>query len=96
MEFCRSCGSPLPKPFLDLGNSPLSNRYLSEKNIHVMEPYYPLEIYCCPNCSLVQLDEFEAPVQIFSSDYAYFSSYSSSLVSALQNICRDDGEEVRV
>jgi hypothetical protein len=78
MEFCRSCGSPLPKPFLDLGNSPLSNRYLSEKNIHVMEPYYPLEIYCCPNCSLVQLDEFEAPVQIFSSDYAYFSSYSSS------------------
>jgi len=78
MEFCRSCGSPLPKPFLDLGNSPLSNRYLSEKNIHVMEPYYPLEIYYCPHCSLVQLDEFEAPGQIFSSDYAYFSSYSSS------------------
>ena len=78
MEFCRSCGSPLPKPFLDLGNSPLSNRYLSEKNIHVMEPYYPLEIYYCPHCSLVQLDEFEAPEQIFSSDYAYFSSYSSS------------------
>jgi len=78
MEFCRSCNSPLPKPFLDLGNSPLSNRYLSEKNIHVMEPYYPLEIYYCPHCSLVQLDEFEAPEQIFSSDYAYFSSYSSS------------------
>jgi hypothetical protein len=78
MEFCRSCGTPLPKPFLDLGNSPLSNRYLSEKNIHVMEPYYPLEIYFCPHCSLVQLDEFEAPEQIFSSDYAYFSSYSSS------------------
>ena len=78
MEFCRSCGSPLPKPFLDLGNSPLSNGYLSEENIHVMEPYYPLEIYYCPHCSLVQLDEFEAPEQIFSSDYAYFSSYSSS------------------
>jgi SAM-dependent methyltransferase len=43
-----------------------------------MEPYYPLEIYYCPHCSLVQLDEFEAPEQIFSSDYAYFSSYSSS------------------
>lgn len=78
MEFCRSCGSPLPKPFLDLGNSPLSNGYLSEKNIHVMEPYYPLECYYCPHCSLVQLDEFEAPEQIFSSDYVYFSSYSSS------------------
>jgi len=81
MEFCRSCGSPLPKPFLDLGNSPLSNGYLSEKNIHVMEPYYPLEVYYCPHCSLVQLDVFEAPEQIFSSDYAYFSSYSSSWLS---------------
>ena len=81
MESCRSCGSPLPKPFLDLGNSPLSNAYLSEKNIHVMEPYYPLEVYYCPHCSLVQLDVFEAPEQIFSSDYAYFSSYSSSWLS---------------
>lgn len=78
MEFCRSCGSQLPKPFLDLGNSPLSNGYLPEKNIHLMEPYYPLEIYFCPHCSLVQLDVFEVPEQIFSSDYAYFSSYSSS------------------
>jgi SAM-dependent methyltransferase len=43
-----------------------------------MEPYYPLEIYYCPHCSLVQLDEFKVPNQIFSSDYAYFSSYSSS------------------
>jgi hypothetical protein len=78
MKFCRSCGSTLQKPFLDLGNSPLSNGYLSEKNIHALEPYYPLEIYYCPHCSLVQLDEFEAPEKIFSSDYAYFSSYSSS------------------
>jgi SAM-dependent methyltransferase len=43
-----------------------------------MEPFYPLEVYYCPHCSLVQLDEFEAPDQIFSLDYAYFSSYSSS------------------
>jgi len=78
MDFCRSCGSLLPRPFLDLGNSPLSNRYLTEKFIHMMEPYYPLEVYFCPHCSLVQLDAFEAPEQIFSSDYAYFSSYSSS------------------
>ena len=78
MEFCRSCGSRLPKPFLDMGNSPLSNGYLSEKKIHAMEPFYPLEVYYCPHCSLVQLDEFEAPDEIFSSDYAYFSSYSSS------------------
>ena len=78
MKSCRSCGSPLPKPFLNLGNSPLSNGYLSEKDTHVMEPYYPLECYYCPHCSLVQLDEFEVPDRIFSPKYAYFSSYSSS------------------
>jgi len=78
MEFCRSCKSPLPKPFLDLGNSPLSNTYLSENDIHQPEIYYPLEIYYCPHCHLVQLDEFETPEHIFSTDYAYFSSYSSS------------------
>jgi len=43
-----------------------------------MEPYYPLEVYFCEHCSLVQLDEFEAPEQIFSAEYAYFSSYSAS------------------
>jgi hypothetical protein len=78
METCRSCGKRLPCPFLDLGNSPLSNAYLSEKIIHQPEVYYPLEIYYCPHCHLVQLDEFEKPEHIFSSDYAYFSSYSSS------------------
>jgi SAM-dependent methyltransferase len=61
-----------------LGNSPLSNAYLTEGNIHKTEPYYPLEIYYCPHCHLVQLDEFEKPEHIFSADYAYFSSYSSS------------------
>jgi SAM-dependent methyltransferase len=43
-----------------------------------MEPYYPLEVYFCEYCSLVQLDEFEAPEQIFSAEYTYFSSYSTS------------------
>jgi SAM-dependent methyltransferase len=78
MECCRSCRRQLPPPFLNLGNSPLSNAYLSEKDIHKPETYYPLEIYYCPHCHLVQLDEFETPENIFSADYAYFSSYSSS------------------
>jgi len=78
MECCRSCGRRLPSPFLDLGNSPLSNAFLSEKDLHKPEVYYPLEIYYCPHCHLVQLDEFETPEHIFSTDYAYFSSYSSS------------------
>jgi hypothetical protein len=68
----------LAEPFLSLGNSPLSNAYLSDDDLHRMEPYYPLDLYLCEKCYLVQLEEFEPAENIFSSDYAYFSSYSES------------------
>jgi SAM-dependent methyltransferase len=78
MAKCRSCGNELGAPFLSLGTSPLSNSYLSENDLHRMEPHYPLETYVCENCYLVQLLEFELAQNIFSADYAYYSSYSTS------------------
>jgi SAM-dependent methyltransferase len=57
--------------------SPLANSYLSPDELSRMEPFYPLHALVCANCMLVQLEEFETPDQIFS-DYAYFSSFSSS------------------
>jgi len=74
---CRFCSSPLTHTFVDLGMSPLSNAYLDNLQLHRMEPFYPLHVYVCANCFLVQLEEYETPQKIFS-DYAYFSSYSSS------------------
>jgi SAM-dependent methyltransferase len=59
--------------------SPLSNSYLSAEQLHRMEPTYPLRVYVCRKCLLVQLEEFESPEHIFT-DYAYFSSYSESWV----------------
>ncbi|MCL0096317.1 class I SAM-dependent methyltransferase [Thermodesulfovibrionales bacterium] len=78
MNNCRACDNVLEEPFLSLGNSPLSNAYLSKDDLNRMEPYYPLEVYVCERCFLVQLEEFETAKNIFSSDYAYFSSYSES------------------
>ncbi|MBZ0154773.1 MAG: class I SAM-dependent methyltransferase [Alphaproteobacteria bacterium] len=74
---CRFCGSPLSDTFADLGVSPLANSYLKQDQLLRMEPFYPLHVYVCPSCFLVQLPVFEAPEEIFS-DYAYFSSYSDS------------------
>jgi hypothetical protein len=74
---CRFCAAPLEDVFADLGMSPLANSYLSPERVNGMEPFYPLRALVCSNCFLVQLEEFETPEQIFS-DYAYFSSYSSS------------------
>jgi SAM-dependent methyltransferase len=74
---CRFCGAPLRDVFADLGMSPLANDYLPADRVNAMEPFYPLRALTCARCFLVQLEEFETPEQIFS-DYAYFSSYSSS------------------
>jgi hypothetical protein len=77
MSTCRFCGAPLRAVFADLGCSPLANSYLSPERVEAMEPFYPLRTLVCERCFLVQLDEFESPARIFS-DYAYFSSYSTS------------------
>src|ERR1039458_3520422 len=74
---CRFCSAPVEAVFADLGMSPLANSYLPPERANSMEPFYPLRALVCEKCFLVQLEEFETPEQIFS-DYAYFSSYSSS------------------
>jgi 2-polyprenyl-3-methyl-5-hydroxy-6-metoxy-1,4-benzoquinol methylase len=74
---CRFCATPLEDVFADLGMSPLANSYLTPEQGNRMEPFYPLRALVCSKCFLVQLDEYESPDHIFS-DYAYFSSYSSS------------------
>ena len=74
---CRFCGAPLSHVFVDLGASPLANSYLEPADLLKAEAYYPLCVYVCAACLLVQLPEEERPEAIFS-DYAYFSSYSDS------------------
>jgi SAM-dependent methyltransferase len=74
---CRFCSAPLKDVFAELGMSPLANSYLKPEEANAMEPFYPLRAYACASCFLVQLEQFESPEHIFS-DYAYFSSYSSS------------------
>jgi SAM-dependent methyltransferase len=74
---CRLCGTGLHHVFVDLGQSPLANSYLSAQDLQRDEPRYPLRVYVCDNCFLVQLDAWETPENIFS-EYTYFSSFSDS------------------
>jgi len=74
---CRSCGTMLKSTFVDLGMSPLANSYLKPEQLNRMEAFYPLHVYVCETCLLVQLEQFSSPHDIFS-DYAYFSSFSDS------------------
>jgi C-methyltransferase C-terminal domain/Putative zinc binding domain/Methyltransferase domain len=74
---CRFCGTALEHTFVDLGMSPLCESYLPADQLNQMEPFYPLHVYVCANCFLVQLEAYVSPEHIFT-DYAYFSSYSDS------------------
>jgi len=78
-SFCRFCGAPLEHTFVDLGPSPLCESYLTPERLNDMEPFYPLHVRVCGKCFLVQLDQYVTPEHIFS-EYAYFSSYSDTLL----------------
>ena len=75
---CRHCKKKLDKIFINLGNSPPSNNYISLDKISLKEKSYPLNILICENCLLVQTEDFADAVDLFTDDYAYFSSFSSS------------------
>jgi SAM-dependent methyltransferase len=74
---CRFCGAALQHTFVDLGMSPLCESYLRSDQLNEMEPFYPLHVFICEKCFLVQLEEYVGPDHIFT-EYAYFSSYAES------------------
>jgi len=74
---CRFCNNRVQHTFIDLGMSPLCESYLTVQQLNEMEPFYPLHVFVCDNCFLVQLQEYVSAESIFN-EYAYFSSYSES------------------
>lgn len=78
---CRFCKSKLTEVFIDLLNSPASNSFLTEAELNEPEVYYPLKVFTCGECFLVQVDEYKKSDAIFDSNYVYFSSYSKSWLS---------------
>jgi 2-polyprenyl-3-methyl-5-hydroxy-6-metoxy-1,4-benzoquinol methylase len=83
---CRFCGDGLARTFVDLGMSPLCETYPSAAELNRGEIYYPLHVYVCDRCFLVQLEQYESAEDIFS-DYPYFSSYSDSWLKHAENYC---------
>lgn len=81
---CRFCGAELRHTFVDLGMSPLCESYLRRDQLNQMEPFYPLHVYVCQECYLVQLEEYVSREHIFT-EYAYFSSYADSWLEHMRN-----------
>ena len=83
---CRLCRHPLSRTFVDIGMSPLCESFVTAENLDAMEPYFPLHVLVCDKCFLVQLREYVSPEHIFT-EYAYFSSYSTSWVAHAKAYC---------
>lgn len=75
---CRFCNTELEHVFIDLVNSPASNSFLTHEELNDPEVFYPLKVYACHKCFLVQVDEYKKSDKIFDNKYVYFSSYSTS------------------
>jgi C-methyltransferase C-terminal domain/Putative zinc binding domain/Methyltransferase domain len=75
---CRFCKAQLNHEFIDLLNAPASNSFLTKEQLNEPEIFYPLKVFVCDQCFLVQIDEYKKSDAIFNSEYVYFSSYSSS------------------
>ncbi len=75
---CRHCGHALSLQLISLGLSPVANDFVEPENYMKAEPFYPLEVFVCRECRLVQTRDLLAACDIFRADYAYFSSHSTS------------------
>lgn len=82
---CRFCKTPLEHIFIDLVNSPASNSFLTKEQLNEPETFYPLKVFTCHHCFLVQVDEYKKSDAIFNSEYVYFSSYSTSWLQHAKN-----------
>jgi len=85
---CRHCKSFLLKKILDLGVTPPSNAYLKKSDIFKKENFYPLRLYVCENCFLVQVEDFVNSEDLFTADYAYFSSASKTFLKYIKEFTK--------
>lgn len=85
---CRHCANPLEHLFLDLGHAPPSNAYRSDADLSKPETHYPLRVQVCDQCWLVQTEDYAEADELFSADYAYFSSTSSTWLAHAADHCR--------
>ena len=84
---CRHCNKPLVHTALDLGFAPPSNAYLTAEDLQRAEKYYPLRLKVCDGCWLVQTEDYAGADEFFTSDYAYFSSTSTSWLAHARAYC---------
>ena len=92
---CRACGGTDLHLFLDLGKLPLANSFLTAAQLQQPEPKFPLEVFFCKSCTLVQLLHVVNPEVLFSH-YLYRSGTSSTLAQHNEKLCESVCAELKL
>ena len=85
---CRHCYNTIDHLIIDLGQQPPSNSYLTKNDLREDEEYFPLKIFICSSCFLVQTQDTTDKKTFFNSEYAYFSSTSSTWQDHAKNMSK--------
>lgn len=93
---CRHCAALVTLPFLDLGSAPPSNAYLDAAALNAPETWFPLRVLVCEQCWLVQTEDHAGREALFTEDYAYFSSFSSSWLAHAASYVADMAQRFRL
>jgi SAM-dependent methyltransferase len=93
---CRHCHTALRHTVVDLGMSPLCETFPAADELNQMEPFYPLRVWVCDSCFLVQVQEYVGPERIFAAEYPYFSSYSVSWLQHAERYVAAASERLRL
>ena len=93
---CRHCGAALDLTLADLGSAPPSNAYLTEDTIRAPEKWFPLRVLVCEQCWLAQTEDFSRANELFDSDYAYFSGFSTTWLAHCERYVADMTERFRL
>lgn len=93
---CRHCEKPLTHTFLDLGLAPPSNAYLSAEQLTQPETKFPLKLFVCDKCWLVQTEDVTAADNLFTHDYAYFSSVSQGWLLHAERYCQQITQRLKL
>lgn len=93
---CRFCQAPLHDVFVDLGTAPPSNAFLGADDLNAPEAWFPLKLFTCTECHLVQVDEVQKHDALFSKDYVYFSSYSRSWLAHAERFVERAAQRLRL
>ena len=86
---CRHCGTEVTLQLIDLGSAPPSNAYLTAETLRAPEKWFPLRVLVCTECWLAQTEDYAGAGELFSADYAYFSSYSTSWLNHAESYVTD-------